>query len=523
MSVPSSLSGVRRGEIIAALSMATDLAMGQPIEFALRSCLLGMRLGEALRLSTEELAEIYYQALLRYIGCNAETYSLVALFGDELSLRRDFALVDTAKAGEMANMVLRHLRGASADAGALEAAFAIAKGFLVAQRVSADNIAAHCEAADRLAERLSLGPAVRRNLGQIYERWDGRGLPSRLKGEAIAPAVRVVVFAHDVVVLRAAYGTPRVADLLRKRRGRIYDPRIVDCFLADHDRFVSVLDEDSSWDAVLALEPQPRRPLSETEFDEACLAMADFADLKSPYTVGHSRNVSRLAADAAARAGLSPSDVTDVRRAGLLHDIGRVGISTRIWLKAGRLTDSEREEVRLHSYYGERVLARSPALARLGAIVAQHHERLDGSGYHRGARALSPQARVLAAADAYCGKVEARAHRHALSGEAAADVLKREAHAGRLDAEAVAAVLAAAGHRGSPRRTLVAGLTEREMQVLRAVARGLSMKEIGRQLGISPKTVDNHLQNLYGKIGVKTRGGATLFAIEHGLVDMASA
>ena len=211
--------------------------------------------------SAEELSEIYYQALLRYIGCNAETYSLVALFGDELALRRDFALVDTAKAGEMANMVLRHLRGANADAGTLEAAFTIAKGFLVAQRVSADNIAAHCEAADRLAERLSLGPAVRRNLGQIYERWDGRGLPGRLKGEAIAPAVRVVVFAHDVVVLRAAYGPERVADLLKKRRGRIYDPRIVDCFLADHDRFVAVLDEESSWDAVLALEPQPRRPL----------------------------------------------------------------------------------------------------------------------------------------------------------------------------------------------------------------------------------------------------------------------
>jgi HD-GYP domain-containing protein (c-di-GMP phosphodiesterase class II) len=282
------------------------------------------------------------------------------------------------------------------------------------------------------------------------------------------------------------------------------------------------LDDVSSWDAVLALEPPPRQPLSDAAFDEACLAMADFADLKSPYTVGHSRIVSQLAADAARRCGLPASDVTDVRRAGLLHDIGRVGISTRIWLKPGPLTDSEREQVRLHSYYGERVLSRSPALARLGTIVAQHHERLDGSGYHRGSRTLSPQARVLAAAEAYCGKVEARPHRAALSPDAAAGALRREARAGRLDGDAVAAVLVAAGHRGSTRPTLAGGLTEREVEVLRAVSRGLSMKEIARLLGISPKTVDNHLQNLYAKIGVKTRAGATLFAIERGLVDLGS-
>jgi HD-GYP domain-containing protein (c-di-GMP phosphodiesterase class II)/biotin operon repressor len=515
-------SGVRRGEIIAALSMATDLAMGQPIEFALRSCLLGMRLGGALRLSKKDLAEIYFQALLRYIGCNAETYAMVALFGDELALRRDFALVDMSKTAEIASMVLRHLRNANADAGALDAAFAIAKGFLVAQKASADNIAAHCEAADRLAARLALGQGVRRNLGQIYERWDGRGLPNRLRGEAIAPAVRVVVFAQDVVILRAAHGTVRAADLLKGRRGKAYDPRVVDCFFAASDRFLDGLDGVSTWDAVLGLEPSPRLPLSDEAFDEACLAMADFADLKSPFTIGHSRRVSQLAAEGAHLCGLSASDIVDVRRAGLLHDIGRVGISARIWLKTGPLTDGEREQIRLHAHYGERVLARSPALARLGAIVAQHHERLDGSGYHRGSRVLSPQGRILAAADAYCGRIEERPHRAALSADAAADTLRRDVRGGRLDVDAVAGVLAAAGHRGSIRRTAVGGLTEREVEVLRAVTRGHSMKEIGRLLGISPKTVDNHLQNLYAKIGVKTRAGATLYAIEHSLVKIGS-
>jgi HD-GYP domain-containing protein (c-di-GMP phosphodiesterase class II) len=515
-------SGVRRGEIVAALSLATDLAMGQPMEFALKSCLLGMRLGEALRLSAEELGEIYYQALLRYVGCNAETYALVALFGDELSLRRDFALVDTAKAAEMAAFVLRHLRAANQEAGALEAALAIAKGLLVGQRASADNIAAHCEAADRLAERLELGQGVRRNLGQIYERWDGRGLPNGLKGEAIAPAVRVVSFAQDVVVLSEAHGLERGLALLRARRGKSYDPQVVDCFLGRTAHFLGGLDDVPTWDAVLRLEPAPQAMLSEAAFDEACLAMADFADLKSPFTAGHSRAVSRLAAAAARRLGLPAGDVIDVRRAGLLHDIGRVGVSSRIWLKKGTLSDSEREQVRLHPYYGERVLARSPALGRLGAMVAQHHERMDGSGYHRGARALPATARVLAAADCYQGKIENRPHRSALKAEAAADFLKRQAREGRLDGEAVSAVLAEAGHATSQRRPSLKGLTEREIEIVRLVVRGQSMKEMARALGISPKTVDNHLQSIYGKLGVRTRAGATLFAIEHGITDIGS-
>lgn len=519
MSSSDAHAGVRRGEIVAALSMATDLAMGQPIEFALRSCVLGMRLGEALALGDDELAEVYFQTLLRYIGCNAETYAVVALFGDELSLRRDFALVDMGQAAEMAAFVLRHLRGANADAGPLDGALAIAKGLLIARKASADNIVAHCEAADRLAERLALGAGVRRNLGQVYERWDGRGLPNRLKAEAIAPAVRVAAFAQDAVVLSAAHGVAGALEKLRARRGKAYDPRIVDCFVARSDRFLAGIGDVSSWDTVLALEPGPRATLADDALDEACLAMADFADLKLPYTTGHSRAVSQLAAEAARRFGLPATDIVDVRRAGLLHDIGRVGVSARIWLKTGALTDVESEQVRLHPYYGERVLARAPGLARLGAIVAQHHERLDGSGYHRGTRAQSPKGRILAAAEAYRTMIEPRPRQTPLSPDGAAAALAREAREGRLDGDAVAAVLGSAGSRAPVKRALVGGLTEREVEVLRVLARGLSMKEIARRLGISPKTVDNHLQNLYGKIGVKTRAGATLFAIEHGLVD----
>lgn len=515
-------TGVRRAEIIAALSMATDLARGQPVEFALKSCVLGMRLGEALGLADDALGEIYHHALLRYIGCNAETYSMVALFGDELEMERDFALVDPGRAAEMIPFVFGRLRRARDGAGSFELLAHVVRGMLTAKATAAETLAGHCEVAQRLAERMGLSGNVQHNLGQIYERWDGRGLPHGVKREAIAPAVRVVTLAQDAIVLRAAHGDAAALAKIKARRGGAYDPRVADCFLRAAPELIGDIDS-VSWDAVLALEPKPYPVLSEAELDTACLAIADFADLKSPYTPGHSRAVSALAGEAARRCGLPEADVIDVTRAGLLHDLGQIAVSTSIWIKPAPLGDAEWEQVRLHPYYGERVLSRPKPLARLGAIVGQHHERLDGSGYHRGARAaaLTPQGRILAAAEAYQGLIEARPHRPAHKPGAAAEALKRESRAGRLDTEAVAAVLTAAGHRATQRRQLVAGLTEREIDVLRLIARGRSMKEIARSLGISPKTVDNHIQHLYAKIEVRTRAGATLFAIERGLAEPA--
>jgi HD-GYP domain-containing protein (c-di-GMP phosphodiesterase class II)/DNA-binding CsgD family transcriptional regulator len=512
------ISGVRRGEVIAALSLATDLAMGQPVEFALQSCVLATRIGRMLGCDAEALGQIYYQSLLRYIGCNAETHTMAALFGDEIDFRRDFARIDMGRASEMVPLVFSYLRRARADAGLFDLVAGVARGLVTSRKASAESIAGHCEVAERLAERLGLSAEVRRNLGQIYERWDGRGLPRGLKGEAISPAVRIVSFAQDAIVLRAAFGEEAANAKQKARSGTAYDPRIVDRFLKRADELTAGLDQ-TTWEAVLALEPEPHAIMSEAEFDRACLAIADFADLKSPYSVGHSRAVASLAAEAARRCGLPDADAADLARAGLLHDVGQVAIPARIWLKASSYNESDWEQVRLHTYYGERVLARPAALARLGAIVAQHHERSDGSGYHRGARAplLSAKAKILAAAEAYQNKIEERPHRAALAPQAAADALRHEAREGKLNADAVAAVLAAAGHVVPLRREFVAGLTEREIDVLRAIARGQSTKEIARSLSISPKTVDNHTQSIYAKTGVKTRGGATLYAIEHGV------
>src|ERR1041385_8926656 len=174
MGATEQASGVRRGEVIAALSLATDLAMGQPAEFALKSCVLATRIGRMLGLGAEELAEIFYQSLLRYIGCNAETHAMAALFGDEIDFRRDFARIDPGRAAEMAALVFAYLRRANAGAGMLGMLAGVARGLLTSKGASIENISGHCEVAERLAERLSLSEGVRRNLGQIYERWDGK-------------------------------------------------------------------------------------------------------------------------------------------------------------------------------------------------------------------------------------------------------------------------------------------------------------------------------------------------------------
>ena len=276
----------------------------------------------------------------------------------------------------------------------------------------------------------------------------------------------------------------------------------------------------SVWDAAMAAEPGPRPEISHDRIDVCLSAVADFADLKSMWTIGHSRGVAELAGHAGRMAGLPAGEVDLLRRAALVHDIGRVTVPFRVWAKPGPLSRDESEQVRLHTYHSERVLDAAEGLQPLARLAGSHGERYDGSGYHRGSRGadLPLAAWLLAAADCYHAMLESRAHRPALSQDAAIRELQREAKGGRLSPEAVSAVLTAAGQ-PRPATHRPAGLSERECEVLALLARGLATKQIARQLGISPKTCDHHIQSLYAKAGVSTRAAATLFALEHGLVS----
>ena len=370
-----------------------------------------------------------------------------------------------------------------------------------------------------LADGFGLSGSVQGLFAHRFERWDGHGPLGRAKGDEIALPMRIVHIAVDAAFQHLLGGEERVVRLARDRAGHAFDPEVAAC-LTDHAREILAWDEHASvWKETLSCEPRPPLFLEGEALDRALAAMGNFADLISPYLAGHSAAVAELAAAAAQRCRMDEADVAALRQAALVHDLGRVAVPSRIWQKPGPLNADEWEQVRLHSYYTERVLARSEFLAWLAPVAGAHHERLDGSGYHRGVAGaeLMLPARVLAVADAYCGMTARRPYREPLPPEQAADELAREASAGRLDADAVTAVLDAAGQE-VPRLERPAGLTEREAMVVGMLARGLQTKEIAAALGISSKTADRHIQNAYRKIGVSTRAAATLFAMEHGLV-----
>jgi HD-GYP domain-containing protein (c-di-GMP phosphodiesterase class II) len=278
------------------------------------------------------------------------------------------------------------------------------------------------------------------------------------------------------------------------------------------------LDEPRMWEEAVGAEPFPKIWIAGERVDAAFRAIAVLTGLKSPWLREHSTGVAELAEAAAWRTGLTVEEVTLLRRAALAHDLGRVGVPNAIWEKPGPLTLGEWERVRLHPLYTERAFAQSESLAPIGVVAGSHHERLDGSGYHRctSAAGLDRTSRIIAAADCYGAMREPRPHRPALDAPAAEAELLSEVESGRLDRDAV---LSAAGHLVRPRpRELPAGLTERELDVLLALARGRSNQEIASDLGISPKTVGHHIQHVYEKAGVRSRAAATVWAYENDLV-----
>ena len=512
---------VRLAELIAALSLATDLGMGQPMEQALHTCLLSVKAGRSLGLEGTQLTEVYYLALLRFVGCTADAHEEAkASGGDEIALRSGLATVIMADTPEF----MRHmLRNYAAGTPALTRLRLLAGALAEGTKGAAESISEHCEVAKMMAARMGISPAVGEDVGCVFERWDGKGLPGKLAGEAIPVAARIVTVARDVEIFNRIGGFDLVRETLNKRRGKAYDPSVAAAFLDQGPAWLGEIGEQGAWEAVIASEPEPSLPVDADSRDGALTSFADFADLKSPFTTGHSTHVGRLAGAAARIAGFTQGEVDDLRHAGYVHDLGKTGIPNGIWDREGSLAQAEWERVRLHPYLTERILAYSPQLKTVAAIAGAHHERLDGSGYHRGSsrEGLSRSVRLLAAADVYQAMGERRPHRAPLDPPAREQALLRQAAEGRLDKEAVSAVLEAAGHiaRVPKRAAWPAGLTDREVEVLRLIIRGYSNRGVAEELTIAPKTVGRHVENIYGKIGVSSRATAALFAMQHGLLN----
>jgi HD-GYP domain-containing protein (c-di-GMP phosphodiesterase class II) len=502
---------VRLAELVATLSLATDLGRGEPMEHCLRQTVIALRVGDRIGIDERDRVATYYTGLLANVYCHADAHEQAEWFGDDIEAKHSaydpniFAFLRTIGASEKGLARARKLVTFPSQGVALLKSI----------------YETHTRLASEFAARIGLDENTCRALRETYEQWDGKGGPRKLRGEEVSLPARIVQLADLTEVAYRRHGLDSAREYARKRRGKHFDPALADLFIEEAEELVENIDAASScWADVIGAEPSLERIVSGAELDAALEAMADLVDMKSPQMAGHSRGVANLAAQAGRLAGLADDELTALRRAGLLHDLGRLGISNAIWDKPGPLTPAERERARLAPYLTTRMLAGVPALARSRELAANHYERLDGSGYPRGvgATSLTPADRLLAAADVYHAMTERRVYRPARPEREAADALRSEARAGRLDGDAVNAVLKAAGHRVGARREWPSGLTSREVEVLGLLARGYSNRQMAERLVVTPKTVSNHIAHIYMKIDVSSRASATYFAMQHGLV-----
>ena len=499
-------SRIRLAEVLTSLAVAIDLGLGVPMQTVLRTTLIGGRLARAAGIAEAGVEAVYYLSLLRYVGCTTTAHES-SQFLDELALGELLVMTD-----EEVMPGLTRLFG-EATAQQIAAAFAGAD--------MGKHQRNHCEAGELIAKRLGLAREIVDGLTHTYERWDGRSNQQLAQGEAISLPMRIVQVAYQAGQDSTTRDASEIGVRVQARAGKQLDPKYAALFAEDPEHFLADVVRADLTEMVLDAEPGEPIWLAGEEIDRALSAVADFGDLKSPHMLGHSRRVAKIAVAAARAASLPASDVAQIGQAALIHDVGRIGVQSSLLSKPGDLTRAEHERIRLHSYLTGRIFADSPALAPIGALGSAHHERLDGSGYHRGLEAagLSAAARLLAAANAWCALVETRPHRPQMTEAEAASALSGQAKEGLFDRNCVDAVLTAVGQKGAhSRRSASIALSEREIEVLRLVSRELTNPAIAEALGISPKTVERHVTHIYDKIGVSSRAGAALYALESGLI-----
>jgi HD-GYP domain-containing protein (c-di-GMP phosphodiesterase class II)/DNA-binding CsgD family transcriptional regulator len=506
---------IRVTEVLAALSLTTDLASGVPFEKGLATCAVSTAFAQVLGLDTADQHAVFHTALLRAVGCTSSASENAALFVDDTAFQAALKAIDPGDPAVFGAQMAKFGDWAGAAAQP-----SLARRFLdLAATEGVRATGAACEVSRALGPKLGLPVAAVDALDHVLERWDGLGMPGRCSGEDLPLIARIVHVGEQAAWAHAQRGRAAAVAEVRRRGGGHLDPDLAERFVAEADAVLAVLDTQNLLAAVVAAEPGNAATVGPDGLATLCEALAIVVDLKGRYLLGHSAHVATLADAAAALSGVAAADRGELRAAALLHDLGRAGVASSVWDRPGPLGAADWERVRLHAYWTGRVLDRCPALQTLAGVAAAHHERLDGRGYHRGAAAgeLSQNARLLAAADVFAAATEDRPHRQAMTADEAARLVVAEAAGNRLDREACAAVIEAAGL-PRPRRAWPCDLTDREVDVLRLAARGLSNRQIAGELVLSDRTVETHLKHVYDKTGRRTRAGAAVFAMEHDLL-----
>jgi response regulator RpfG family c-di-GMP phosphodiesterase/DNA-binding CsgD family transcriptional regulator len=502
-------------ELIGALSLAADLSSGMPSEKGLRSVVVASRLARRLGWPAQKLTELFWVSVLRPVGClgwapEGARYSA----GDDNSLRKTMAYADF---DDPLALVRGVVKGVAPEAAPLDKAAGLVR-FALDRDAPRSHAQATCESAIFFSRSLRLPEPIASALDATYERFDGKG-PRHKPGAELPDTTRLADLADTIELFSWTGGLELARDVLRKRRGRALDPRLVDAATPLLPELLEGLAAGAVWDAFLAAEPSPTEA-TDAQLDQGCVALGRFADMKSVYTLAHSRRVAALATAAAEAAGLAAPDRALLHRAASVHDVGRVAVANATWDKKGRLNALEQQRVRSHSHHTDLVL-RGAGLDGLAELAGATHERGGGTGYHRGLPLprLPALAHLIAAADVMAALGEDRPHRPAFDDAAAARELRGLGESGALDAKAVQAVLDARGVPRGRKSTWPGGLSDREVDVARLVAVGRTNKDIGALLGMSARTAQKHVMNVYDKLGLESRAGLALYALEHGLLD----
>ena len=410
--------------VIGALSYALDIAEGQPPGHAVRSCLIGMRLAAEIDLTPAERSDLFYALLLKDAGCSANANRMSALFAaDDRAAKATSKLIDWTNPRASFVWSLRTV----APGTGLRRRIEVLKGIRDEGEVTRKFMQARCDRGAEIARMLFLSEQTAAAIRSLDEHWDGRGLPDGLGGEEIPLPARILCLAQTVEVFHATGGVPAARAVATRRRGRWFDPALVDAFLRfcdDRDFWEALESPDvSHWEP-----PDLALAGDDARLDRIAEAFARVIDAKSPFTARHSQRVAEVADGIAVALGFDADERRTLRRAALLHDIGKLAISNRILDKPGKLTDEEFSAIRTHPVHTLRILERAPCFSDLAELAANHHEKLDGSGYPRGldACSLDLPMRVLAVADVYEALTAERPYRAPLPVQEALGIIDRD-------------------------------------------------------------------------------------------------
>jgi HD-GYP domain-containing protein (c-di-GMP phosphodiesterase class II) len=500
-------------EVLSSLSLAEDLANGNPMETSIRATWFTHIFSKKAGLNLEQAKEASLTMLLRFLGCTSYASEESNYLFDDIYMKRSFSGFDSQDTKEIFKIGLNYNPPYSRN----NSLKTVGKLLLSGKDFFNKLATAHCETGIFLASRLKLPKGVIESLGQVFERFDGKGFQNGLKSDQIKTTAQISNLSYTFEILRQKFGITIALEIIQKRSGKQFSPFLVDILekyiLEIADEFELI----SPWEVINS----EFKDLQGANLEECIFTFADFVDLKSTYTINHSRKTGKLARSMASIQGFSNELRVEMEQSSCLMNIGMVGIPNAIIDKKGKLTRPEWDRIELHPYYTFKILSSSKSLFKYTEACISHHEKLNGSGYHRQKKEITLFESILSIADSFIALTSERSYRKAYSVKDATDILLTEVNIGKRDLRSYKILLEAIGlkeRRDHASTNNEFGLTEREIEILKFIATGKTNKEIGSILNLSHRTIQNHSIRIYEKMGVKTRTGATLLATQNGLI-----